>query len=140
MNGYIPFIHYDCMPRSGLSLRRCRDKAGLDEQLLIRPGSRRHLEIDNLASFIDIRLCYSGPRCCRTKHLVSRNIHFSPTAFDLQCYSRFMAFMWKPLPFSGRAAREFDLEGMHLTLAWLREHLQVYFNRRTSLPCRRCAR
>lgn len=65
LTGCLPFIHYDCMPRPGLRLRRCRDETGLDEKLLLRPGFGRDLEVDNLASFIDIRLRGAGPGCCR---------------------------------------------------------------------------
>ncbi len=67
----LPFIQYHCMPRSSLWLWRCRNKTGLNEELLLRPGFGRNLEVENLASFIDIRLCRAGPGRCRKyeKHL-----------------------------------------------------------------------
>lgn len=52
--GCSPFIHNERMPRFGLRLWGCRDKAGLDEQLLARPGFGRNLEVYNLSSFIHI--------------------------------------------------------------------------------------
>lgn len=54
LTGCLPFIHNDCMPRPGLRLRRRRDKTGLDKKLLLRLGFSSNLEIDNLASFIDV--------------------------------------------------------------------------------------
>lgn len=61
LNGCSPFIHYDGMPGFGVKLRRCRDEARLDEELLLMADFSRHLNIDDLASHIDVRLRCTCP-------------------------------------------------------------------------------
>lgn len=110
LTGCLPFIHYDCMLGSGVRLRRSRDKTGLDEKLLPRPGFSRNLEVDNLASFIYIRLCSVSPECCRKKQnnatfLLTNEPTLAYKHIDLSHYSRFTALMSKfaILPSSGSA-------------------------------------
>lgn len=65
--GRLPFVHYDGMSGSRQGLGGRRDETGVDEELLLGPGSGRNLEVDNLASFVCIGLCGAGPGCWRRK-------------------------------------------------------------------------
>lgn len=98
LSGCSPFIHDDRVPGSGFRLRRWRDKAGLDEKLLLRPSFGKNLEVDNLASLIDIRRRDAGPGHCGT---IRYSYLKQPNTVDLHYNLPSIAFMSKVLPFPG---------------------------------------
>lgn len=67
LSSVLPLMHYDCMPGSGVRLRRSGDKTGLDKKPLLRSGVGRNLEVYYLSSFVYIRLCGASPEGCKER-------------------------------------------------------------------------